>query len=94
MSVSQACNMTVVEGEEPVTIFDGPGVVTSIVVQEMNLNSPVAVAVLNKSDMTVLMTIGVVAGDSFLWTGEPFAVPNGLQLVAQYGAAGVTVCYR
>lgn len=93
MPVSTVQNVTLTDQEEAV-ISVGPCVVTSIVVTEISANAAAAVALGGKSEVALFMMLGVAAGQTVVWSGEPLAAGSGLVITCMYGAVSVSVGYR
>ncbi len=78
-------------GDE-VTVFEGPCVLTDLIVTELSGGAPAYVVMTGAKDFVSLMTLCVAAGQTITWHGS-LAIGSGICLTASMGDVAVMVGY-
>ncbi len=93
MPVSAMRTETLTAGDTAV-ISEGPCVVTSVIVTEIQGGAATAVTLSATSDMTLLMQLNAAAGQTVVWAGEAVAAGGGVTVACLEGDATVSVAHR
>lgn len=84
--------VTLTSGGEEV-VFEGPGVVTSVICAEL-AGGPAQIVLTGAHDVRMYMTMSVGADSTAVWAGEALTFSAGCKVAAGFGDVAVTVGWR